>query len=135
MASAEDETDDIEYIRPSGETVFNLKSVEAYTFKILVEFLANYVKNIQPRLTKNGSQISSTNSDVSQSFIIDLYAKYFINYKCSKPMDIGINTEALNKLLKRIKKKDLIILLIPPSFHVLNIRIFQPDFPVMGWQV
>ena len=54
MASAEDETDDIEYIRPSGETVFNLKSVEAYTFKILVEFLANYVKNIQPRLTKNG---------------------------------------------------------------------------------
>ena len=54
MASAENETDDIEYIRPSGETVFNLKSVEAYTFKILVEFLANYVKNIQPRLTKNG---------------------------------------------------------------------------------
>ena len=47
-------------------------------------------------------------------------------------MDIGINTEALNKLLKRIKKKDSIILSIPPSFNVLNIRIFQPDSPSNG---
>jgi DNA polymerase III sliding clamp (beta) subunit (PCNA family) len=119
-------------IRCAEGISFNLESVEAYTFKILVEFLANYTKNIQPKLSKEKFQISCADPSYSQSFMIDLYAKYFINYKCSKPMDIGINTEALNKLLKRIKKKDSISMSIPTTFDSLNIRIFQQDSPCNG---
>ena len=51
-------------------------------------------------------------------------------------MDIGINTEALNKLLKRIKKKDFNHFVNSTKVSMYLIFVFfNPILQVMGWQV
>jgi DNA polymerase III sliding clamp (beta) subunit (PCNA family) len=86
--------------------LFYLETSNGFVLKVLTEFLMKYTNNIQPSISKDGIQISQIVSDGNQMFKIFLPSKNFINYKCSEKLDIGINTESLNKLLKRVRKKD-----------------------------
>jgi len=93
--------------------IFKAKSQEAYCIKILIELLANNIKTGCFVIDENG--ISLCMMDHHRKILVDLSlrAENFSIYKFnSSKMYLGINLNHFHKMVKSIKKKDLLELSI-----------------------
>jgi len=109
--------------------IFKAKSNEAYCLKILAELLTNNIKTGCFELDETG--ISLCMMDTNRKILIDLklHAENFLTYKFrSRKMYLGINLNHLHKMLKAIKKKDLIELFIDDQFpNELGIKVIPKE--------
>ena len=108
--------------------LIHLRTREGYIFKILSELLSNTLKNVGFGFDSTG--ITLRGQDFSQSTMVyaHLHREHFLQYTCTAPMTIGLNTVHLYRVLKSIKKKDMITLSVLASDpSVLWIRMEPAD--------
>jgi len=108
--------------------LIHLRTREGYIFKILSELLSNTLKNVGFGFDAAG--ITLRGQDFSQSTLVyaNLHREHFLQYTCAAPMTIGLNTVHLYRVLKSIKKKDMITLSVLASDPgVLWIRMEPAD--------
>lgn len=98
----------------SDDTLFRVKSDQAYLFKLLAELLQNNLKTACFEICSSGITLKSLDTNDTLFMNISLQAKEFNYYRFSPPVKtsstllIGINVNHLHKLLKCVKKKDSI---------------------------
>ena len=92
--------------------VFRFKTEEAHTIKVLAELLQRCLKSVCFEINSEGIRLNTM--DGQKFILIDLFLRRenLKNYKCTEPMNIGINISHLYKMLKSIKKKDSVTIFI-----------------------
>lgn len=88
--------------------IFEAKTQEGYTIKILSELLQNTIKTACLEISKEGIKLRMMDSRWHILIDIILYSHKFniYNLNINKTMYLGINLNHLYKMLKSIKKKD-----------------------------
>lgn len=110
-------------------TIFRAKTPNAYNIKILAELLSNNIKVGHFVITKDS--ISLCMMDTHRRVLIDvtLLAENFSIYKLKKDkIYLGINLNHFHRMLKSIKKKDVLEFCIDSSMkHKLAIKVFPKE--------
>ena len=88
------------------------KTKEAYTIKTLAELVQNSLHSACLETDKDGIIMKGMDSDKNILLYMELKRENFVIFKCTKPIQIGINLFHFYKMLKSIKKKDCITLFI-----------------------
>jgi len=117
--SSYDEKNDILYI----------KTRHGFIFKSISELLSKTIKNACFVLDSKGLYLEGIDYDMSTLLIIKLPKENFNNFICiPENMTLGLNTNAFYKLLKSIKKKDLITMKVSnDNTSVLKLILEHPD--------
>ena len=95
-------------------SLFQLKTPEGYTFKIIFELLKNCVNNSFLSLRPKVFKIHGLDSRESILIIVVLTKDNFLSYYCKEPKYLDINQTHCHSMLKSIKKKDGVSLIIDP---------------------
>jgi hypothetical protein len=93
--------------------IFRARTKEAFIFKILSELLNNANIKFAPfRIDNDGIHLSQSDANNHQLINFSLYKENFFGYRVTRPLNFIVNSAALHKLLKSIKKKDTMTLFI-----------------------
>ena len=92
--------------------IFQFKTDEAYTIKILAELLQHCLKSACFMIDADGIKLRTIDSQKTLLLDLTISRENLRNYKCTKPMIIGVNVIHLYKMLKSIKKKDSVMLFV-----------------------
>lgn len=104
--------------------MYNLKvqTNEAYSIKVLVELLQNYIKDACFVFDNDGISLTGMDTKAKNGtklVVLNLKRENFKSYYISKnihhPINVGVNVSHLYKMLKSIKKKDTLTLFIKES--------------------
>ena len=108
---------------------FKARTNNAYNVKILAELLSNNIKVAHFEITPD--KISLRMMDTHRKILIDLHlkAENFSIYKVSQPkLYIGINLSHLHRMLRSVKKKDILELTITDENPTkLCIKVFPKE--------
>lgn len=110
--------------------LFKAKTVEAYTIKSLSEVLQNILTDVCFSFDKDGIKLVTIDNKKPAQLLIHLKmdGELFDEYYCSEAINVGINLQHLYKMLKSIKKKDIITLFIDENDKdTLGITTIQSD--------
>jgi proliferating cell nuclear antigen len=87
-------------------------TVEAYVFKNLIEVLQNNLKDVCFVFTRDGIYLDAVD-DLNQICVdLKMSAQKFEQWHCVRTVNVGINLQQLYKIIKSIKKKDVLTLYI-----------------------
>jgi proliferating cell nuclear antigen PCNA len=93
--------------------IFKAKTKEAFVIKVLSELLYNTgLKYASFKLDSEGIHFSQADPNHQQLIIFNLNRENFNSYKCPNTLNFHVNSAHLYKMLKAIKKKDMITLYI-----------------------
>ena len=110
--------------------IFKVKTNSAHTIKILAEILYNNVKNYCLEINRNGIKIHAVNSLRSILLDVELNSDNFnlYKYKPVETMYVGVCASHFYKMLKSIKKKDLLCLFISEdNRHEIGIQVTSSE--------
>lgn len=98
------------------DCVFYAKVVKGYIPKVSFDAIATNIGRIPINVTANGMIIRVADRDEAKSahsmWDIEWERKQFTFFKCSESMSFTLNAKHLQKMLKNVKKKDLLIFFI-----------------------
>jgi proliferating cell nuclear antigen len=105
-------------------TLFKAKTHNAYIIKILAELLHNNIKTACFEVDKSGIQLCTMDSQKNILIKLKLESDKFTTFVFNSPEKIlmGINLNHFNKILKSVKKKDMICLFIDAD-NILELGI------------
>ena len=110
------------------EYAINIKTVQATTFKVLVEALKEILTDTVMILNDEGMRICTMDSSHIILIHMKLDANKFEHYHVSGEQMIGVNMLNLNRLLKAINNNDTIALsMSEKNKNELQIRVENPD--------
>jgi len=92
--------------------IFKAKTKEAFVIKVLSELLYNTVKYANFKIDSEGLHFCQADANHQQLIIFNLNRENFNSYKCPNTLNFHVNSAHLYKMLKAIKKKDMITLYI-----------------------
>lgn len=108
----------------SKKGFFYCKTDQAYIFKLLIDLIQSNIKDAPITIDKDGIRLAKSDTDNTTCITFDLKADNFTiyNYDSDTPKHFGVNVIHLFKMLKSIKKKDMLELLLDDeSSDVLTI--------------
>ena len=112
----------------SDEFVFKARTKEAFVIKLLGELLSNTIKFAPIKINDKGISLSQSDSKCEQLIDIMLNKENFTSYKCIRSLNFTVNSTHFYKMLKNIKKKDVITVYITESDpNKLGICVEQSD--------
>lgn len=112
----------------SSEYAINIKTVQATTFKVLVEALKEILTDTVLIINDSGIRICTMDSSHIILIHMKLEASKFESYYCNGEQMIGVNMLNLNRLLKAINNNDTIALsMLESNKNELQIRVENPD--------
>lgn len=112
----------------STEYALNIKTVQATTFKVLVEALKEILTDTVLIINESGIRICTMDSSHIILIHMKLDAAKFEQYHCNGEQMIGVNMLNLNRLLKAINNNDTIALsMLESNKNELQIRVENPD--------
>lgn len=112
----------------SSEYAINIKTVQATTFKVLVEALKEILTDTVIIINDSGIRICTMDSSHIILIHMKLEASKFESYYCNGEQMIGVNMLNLNRLLKAINNNDTIALsMLETNKNELQIRVENPD--------
>lgn len=116
-------------MQPEENTIFRCKTNDAYTIKMLFEFLHNNIKTGCFELHKHGITLCMTDSNRRTLIDVKINAREFNFYMLTPDhMRMGINVHHVYKMLRSVKKKDSMVLFINESTPSdLGIQIIPKD--------
>lgn len=94
--------------------IFKCKTPNAFQFKILIELLSVSLSKVSFRIKDDGIDMMSIDNNHNKIFNVHLDKYYFDIYKFNsdETIDIGVTLSNLHKMLKSIKKKDILELFV-----------------------
>jgi proliferating cell nuclear antigen PCNA len=95
--------------------IFKARTSDAYTLRNLIDLLQNNLKTACLEIDSNDIKMSmqDANNSILISFVLN--GSSFLSYKVDDVIYPGLNLKHLHKILKTIKKKDIIELFIDKS--------------------
>jgi len=112
----------------SSTYAINIKTVQATTFKVLVEALKEILTDTVLIVNESGIRICTMDSSHIILVHMKLDASKFESYYCNGEQMIGVNMLNLNRLLKAINNNDTIALsMLEANKNELVIRVENPD--------
>ena len=104
--------------------IFSCKTTEAFTFKLLINFLESAFDGFCLEVREKKLTICQTDVNMNTLVEVTLQAENFEYYRYTKDITIGLDLHNLNMLIKSIKKKDEVTLNISKDNPLkLNITI------------
>lgn len=109
--------------------LFRAKTYDGHTVKILSELLQNNIKSGCFEIDEKAIYMRMMDSQRRLLVDITLDSDNFVNYNFNavSKLYIGINFQHLHKMLKSVKKKDIVILFIDKSCTELGIKILPKE--------
>jgi proliferating cell nuclear antigen PCNA len=108
--------------------VFKARTVEGFTIKALAEVLQNILTDVCFSYDSTGISLLTTDNKNNLLVQLHLNADSFDEYYCPKPVAVGLNLQHLHKMLKSIKKKDVVSMFIKKTDpQQLGITTTQSD--------
>jgi DNA polymerase III sliding clamp (beta) subunit (PCNA family) len=94
--------------------IFKCKTPNAFQIKVLIDLLSVSLQKASFEVTDEGIKMSYIVSNHSKIFDVFLDAKYFdiYKFKAENNIDLGLTLSDFNRLLKSIKKKDILELFV-----------------------
>ena len=115
-------------VEPSNEYAINIKTVQATTFKVLVEALKEILTDTVLIINEAGIRICTMDSSHIILIHMKLDSSKFESFYCNGEQMIGVNMLNLNRLLKAINNNDTIALsMLETNKNELQIRVENPD--------
>lgn len=113
----------------TNEMIFEAKTLEGYTIKVLAELLQNNMKTACFEVDSSGINLCMMDTNKHVLISIDLRYQSFVKFRLKeKKLNIGINLNHFHKMLKSIKKKDSLILFITEDNPTdLGIRVIPKE--------
>jgi proliferating cell nuclear antigen PCNA len=96
----------------STSNLFYAHTTEAYIFKNLIEVLQNNLRDVCFSFSPNGISLMTVDSKNEICVNLLLSHKKFDRWHCDKSINVGINLQQFYKMIKSIKKKDVLTLYI-----------------------
>ena len=117
-----------------GKEILYIKTKFGFIFKIVAELLSNNIKNSCFVVNKDGIFLNGMDHDKSILINLKMFKANFNVFNFTPPeLDnpvilLGLNTSIFYKVLKSIKKKDIIVLKITDDQpNVLKIQVEHPE--------
>lgn len=110
--------------------IFRAKTTNAYNIKILAELLSNNIKVGHFVINKKGIFLKMMDTHRKILISVELLAENFGLYKLKNvsKLYIGLNLSHFHKMLKSIKKKDVLELYIDDEEHnILGIKVYPKE--------
>lgn len=109
--------------------VLFVKTRHGFIFKSIAELLSKTIKNACFVMNSKGLSLEGIDYDMNTLIIINLPKENFNNFICvPENICLGLNTSAFYKLLKSIKKKDLITMKVSnDNSSMLKLILEHPD--------
>lgn len=125
--------------------IFRCKTDSGFVFKSLADLLQNNVTNCCLCVSQDGITMRVVDASVKLLLDMNLESKNFtvFEYAASTPLDIGLNTAHLFRMLKSCRKKDAIELRVrendPSVLDILVIpresnRLSVSQIKILSWQ-
>lgn len=113
---------------PSPSCILEIKTVQASTFKQIVDALKEILIDVNIEFDESGMKIVALDNTHVVLVHLRLDAAQFESYVCDKKMYVGINVMKLNMLMKTITNKDILTLYVERDDpNRLGLRIENPD--------
>jgi len=108
-------------------TIFHAEIEKGYNFKVLTDILSGALERTIFRISEDGIRITDADLKEQVLFNVFLDRDKLKKFRCpNKPLNFSINLKHLQKLIKSVKKKDLIRLSInAEKRNYLDINIRQ----------
>lgn len=90
------------------ETIFRAKTAEAYTMRNLIDLLQNNLKTACFEITSDGIKLNNQDSSYTILITVELNSTKFLIFDCDTMLKLGINLKHFHKVLKSVKKKDIV---------------------------
>ena len=108
----------------ANQYVFNIQTVQASAFRILVESLKDILTDCNFTIDKTGIKLIATDNSHNVLIHMKLLADNFDYYQCSEKIVIGVNMTNLFKLIKTMGNSDILTLFLEKNnTNVLGIQI------------
>jgi proliferating cell nuclear antigen PCNA len=106
----------------SKNTLFSLKSRDAFVFKIFSEFFSSCMMRCQFNVDKNGLTLISTDNKKHRLFCLKMPRMKFRKFDFDKPFSFDVNSGLFHRIMKTIRKKDCLSMFIttkePNELHI-----------------
>jgi proliferating cell nuclear antigen len=107
-----------------NQYVFNIQTVQAGAFRILVESLKDILTDCNFTIDSSGIKLIATDNSHNVLIHMKLLAENFDYYQCSQPTVIGVNMTNLFKLIKTMGNSDILTLFLEKNnTNLLGIQI------------
>lgn len=111
----------------SSDYVLEIKTVQATTFKQVVDALKEILMDVNLEFDESGMKVVALDSSHTVLVHLKLNADSFEEYKCEQKTYVGINMLKLHMLIKTVGNNDMLTLFIDrEDTNHLGIRIENP---------
>lgn len=103
--------------------VLEIRTVQSSAIKTLVEALKELLTDVVMEIDETGLRIIAMNKACAVLVHLKLEASRFEYFKCSKPLNLGVNIINLYKLIKTVGNSDTLTLYVEEDESHLGIKI------------
>lgn len=105
------------------ENVLEIRTVQSSVIKTLVEALKELLTDVVLEVDHTGLRVIAMNKACAVLVHLRLDASRFENFRCSRPLNLGINIINLHKLIKTVGNSDTLTLYVEEGESHLGIKI------------